>query len=62
MLGCAAGTYVSLGEDGSKTQRMMAHCLGLQTVEVPSRATLDRAAEYVLRFRHADRHGQPDRA
>lgn len=47
LLGGAAGTYASLGDQGPAVQAGLAKRLGLAPVAVPSRTHRDREAEYV---------------
>ncbi len=47
MLGGAAGTFASLGEQGPAVQDGLARVLGLAGAPVPSRTHRDREAEYV---------------
>lgn len=47
MLGGAAGTFASLGDDGPAVQSGLAQRLGLHPTPVPSRTHRDREAEYV---------------
>jgi 3-carboxy-cis,cis-muconate cycloisomerase len=47
MIGGAAGTFGSLGEDGPRVQAEVAARLGLTPMAVPSRAIADSFAEYV---------------
>jgi adenylosuccinate lyase len=48
LLGGAAGTLASFGEQGIEVQRRLAEHLGLGSMPVPARVTLDHQAEYVL--------------
>ena len=50
MLGGAAGTYASLGAEGPRVQALMARDLRLGSAAVPSRASADRTAEYVIQL------------
>lgn len=47
MLGGAAGTFASFGEQGQKLQEAYARRLGMTPMPVPSRTTHDFCAEYV---------------
>lgn len=47
LLGGAAGTMASFGEQGPEIQRRMAHHLGMRPMVVPSRTIGDHQAEYV---------------
>ncbi len=47
MLGGAAGTYASLGQEGPPVEAALAKRLGLAPATVPSRTHRDREAEYV---------------
>ena len=47
MLGGAAGTMASVGEEGLRTQELMADILGLTSMSMPSRAIGDHITEYV---------------
>lgn len=47
LLGGAAGTYASLGEQGPAVQASLAHRLDFKPSAVPSRSLRDREAEYV---------------
>lgn len=47
LVGGAAGTFASMGEDGPATQRGVAERLGLAPMPVPSRSMVDQMAELV---------------
>jgi adenylosuccinate lyase len=47
MLGGAAGTYASLGEQGPKVQQGIARHLGFRSMPVPARTQLDHLAENI---------------
>jgi adenylosuccinate lyase len=47
MLGGAAGTFASLGEQGPEVQRRMGELLGMAPMAVPARTLGDHLAEYV---------------
>jgi 3-carboxy-cis,cis-muconate cycloisomerase len=48
MLGGAAGTFASFGDQGQALQARLAERLGLRPMPVPARTTADHQAEYVL--------------
>ncbi len=48
MLGGAAGTFASLGELGPAVQAGIARRLGMSSMTIPARTTIDHLAEYVL--------------
>ena len=48
MLGGAAGTFASLGEHGPAVQAGIARRLGMSSMTIPARTTIDHLAEYVL--------------
>ena len=50
MLGGAAGTYASFGEQGVELQQRLATRLGLHAMSLPSRAIQDRFADYACRL------------
>lgn len=47
MLGGAAGTFASFGEEGRELQSLLGRELDMPAMDVPSRAVGDRGAEYV---------------
>jgi adenylosuccinate lyase len=48
MMGGAAGTYASMGDTGPAVQAKVGEFLGMGSMLVPARTTLDHLAEYVL--------------
>lgn len=46
-MGGAIGTYAAMGSDGPRVEAALARRLGLQPAGLPSRASYDRAADYI---------------